>query len=158
MSTFYLDNLINNEISPVESISSRFFSKKQHIYKDLHLDLLKTSLNSNDIAADFDAAAIKNSIYNLLWYKPGTYLLRPEIGLNLEQFLFTKITTVQSHIIEKIIQTHLDKHEPRISLNKVLVTNLEDNETINIKIFYNVKSSQLSEQISLNFNSNFYQT
>jgi len=167
MSTFYVDNLLNSKITQQESVDPLLLpkkNKKNYIYSDITLDLsfnldgtIQNEIKYKDINGSYDTDAIKNSIYNLLWYRPGFYLLKPELGLNLEQFLFKPINPFIADVIKTKIEEHLNKYENRIKLVKTEVNQSEDNETINIKIFYDVRATGVSDTVFLYFNSTFYQ-
>ena len=167
MSTFYVDNLLNSQITQQESVDPLLLpqkNKKSSTYSDIALDLsfnqegsIENIIKYKDINGSYDTDAIKNSIYNLLWYRPGFYLLKPELGLNLEQFLFQPINDFLANVIKTKIEEHLNKYENRIKLIKTEVNQSEDNETINIKIFYDVRATGVSDTIFLYFNSTFYQ-
>ena len=73
------------------SINFNVFKKPEvttnkYLYSDLHLDF--TNPINNDVKADYDMSAIKNSVVTLFNTLPGQNLLNPEYGLNLMQYIF----------------------------------------------------------------------
>lgn len=160
MSTIYLDNLLKNENSPrsvpLDYYSSKKISSKKYSYSDLKLDLSFNTSNaasevrtSKDVNAIYDIESINNSINNLFSYRPGFKYLNPELGINLEQFLFNPVNDFILNIIEEKIRYHLTVHEPRISLVSVTCTSIPDDNTINVKIFYNIIVSNLQSILNI---------
>lgn len=133
-------------ISNLEQIAEKY-SKKQYVFKDLHLDFGSASnfnrfeektLNGNDVQVDYDLAAIFNSLRNIFNTKPGQRFLFPLYGLDLTQFLFEPITMENGRSIGERIGRSIDQFEKRVELLECNVTpNEEDNTyeiTINIKV------------------------
>ena len=141
-------------ISNLEQIAEKY-SKKQYVFKDLHLDFGSASnfnrfeektLNGNDVQVDYDLAAIFNSLRNIFNTKPGQRFLFPLYGLDLTQFLFEPITIENGRSIGERIGRSIDQFEKRVELLECNVTpNEEDNTyeiTINIKVpIYNTVAS-----------------
>jgi len=141
-------------ISNLEQIAEKY-SKKQYVFKDLHLDFGTASkfnrfeektLNGNDVQVDYDLAAIFNSLRNIFNTKPGQRFLFPLYGLDLTQFLFEPITLENGRSIGERIGRSIDQFEKRVELLECNVTpNEEDNTyeiTINIKVpIYNTVAS-----------------
>ena len=133
-------------ISNLEQIAEKY-SKKQYVFKDLHLDFGSAStfnkfeektLNGNDVQVDYDLAAIFNSLRNIFNTKPGQRFLFPLYGLDLTQFLFEPITVENGRSIGERIVRAINQFEKRVELLECNVTpNEEDNTyeiTINIKV------------------------
>ena len=55
--------------------------------------------NQQNLKAQYDLGAIKNSIKNIFVTFPGQKLLNPTFGLNLMQFLFLPISEVTANLI-----------------------------------------------------------
>ena len=97
---------VNIVFPKVEKVNDNF------TYSDLHLDLQVQQLVTNesakltqqqDIVADFDLGAIRNSIINIFLTSPGDKLLNPEFGIDLRDYLFlglfkmlSKVTLIES--------------------------------------------------------------
>ena len=80
MATIYIDNLIKpREVNSPTNYPSKETKKNQYVYEDLHLDLLMNknvgnglnTVEDNDIVADYDSNAIRNSLYNIFTTKKG---------------------------------------------------------------------------------------
>lgn len=141
-------------ISNLEQIAEKY-SKKQYVFKDLHLDFGSASkfnrfeekpLNGNDVQVDYDLAAIFNSLRNIFNTKPGQRFLFPKYGLDLTQYLFEPITTENGRSIGERIGRSIDQFETRVVLLECIVTPNEEDNTyeiiINIQVpIYNTVAS-----------------
>lgn len=101
-----------------------------YTYADLHLDLqesnvLSKSGNKNikqrDIKVDYDEAAIKNSIINILNTTPGERFLIPEFGANLRQYLFMPVNQTTGEAIGNTILNAIERWEPRVLVTNIFV-------------------------------------
>lgn len=90
-----------------------------YTYSDVHLDF--SNPVERDIKADYDEAAIRNSIVNLFNTLPGQNLLNPEYGLNLLQFLFTPASESTGRLIGEKILKQIGIFEPRVAVRNVNV-------------------------------------
>jgi phage baseplate assembly protein W len=160
MAAIYLDNLVNPQ-----KVQSRFTNianepdPSAYVYRDLHLDLsyIKnignglTSVNSNDVVADYDIFAIRNSIYNIFTTKPGEKILNPAFGCSLEMFLFETLSEFKANIIGNQILNNLTKFEPRIDVTKVLVYPNYEMLQYEVSIYYSIPSKGLLDTLQMNF-------
>lgn len=134
------------KISNLEQIADKF-ARKQYVFNDLHLDFStnanfnsfeQQTVKGNDIAIDYDLAAIYNSLRNIFYTKPGQRFLFPSYGLDLNQFLFEPITPINATSIGERIVRSIDLFEKRVEVLECNVaTNEEDNTyeiTIHIKV------------------------
>ena len=142
------------KISNLERIADQF-TKKQYVFKDLHLDFSTDSafnkieqknLKGNDVAVDYDLSAIYNSLRNIFYTKPGQRFLFPLYGLDLNQFLFEPITQLNAISIGERIVRSISQFEKRVEVLECNVSpNEEDNTyeiTIHIKVpIYNTTAS-----------------
>lgn len=107
-------------------------TSKEFTYSDLHLDF--TNPISKDITADFDVAAVKNSLINLFNTVPGQNLLNPEYGLNLVQYLFEPINETNGRIIGNAIVDGITTYEPRVIIRTIDVETDEEEQTYYITL------------------------
>lgn len=127
MGNINLSQLTNTNIST----SSRYK------YADLQLDInsnnvrtdyLNATNTNNDLQAEYDLGAIKDSIRNIFITFPGQKLLNPTFGLNLMQFLFLPATEITANLIGQRILNGITINESRVTVKKILVTaNPDDN-------------------------------
>ena len=120
-----------------------------YLYADLHLDLdnnnnienfLEQKPQINDLKLDYDINAIKNSINNLFTTTPGQKVLNPEYGLDLRKYLFLPATKDVAKSIRDEIYTQIARFEPRIKVNNVFITILEDVNEFDITMLINIPS------------------
>lgn len=118
------------KIKNLEQISQEV-SKKDYYFKDLHLDINKSDgeyniygkfHNTNDIQADYDLAAIYNSLRNLFNTKPGQRFLFPKYGLDLNSYLFEPITEENAESLALNILQTIETYEPRVKVVDVQVS------------------------------------
>jgi len=103
-----------------------------YTYSDLHLDF--SNPISKDLQADYDAAAIKNSIYSLFNTMPGQSLLNPLYGLDLTQYLFEQVNETNARNIGNAIVNGLSLYEPRVTVSNVNITLNPDEQTYYIDL------------------------
>lgn len=116
-----------------------------YTYADLHLDLELQQLITNeaakntqqqDIVADYDLGAIRNSIVNLFLTSPGDKILNPEFGMDLRDYLFMPTSESVAGLINDTISRNINVFEPRIALQRLNVVPDYDNQqyTINMTV------------------------
>jgi hypothetical protein len=163
MAAIYIDNLIKprQTFSPT-NYPSKETSSKGVIYVDLHLDLaLKRKIgvgldpsNSNDVLADTDTDAIRNSLYNIFTTRPGQKLLTPDFGANLEQFLFESVSPVKAQVIGNKIYDVVSTYEPRVRILKIQVTPVADQNLYYIVFTYKLLNKGEIQSFSIQIQNN----
>ena len=131
MATIYVDNLINPSLINVpDTVTYKKPERiKEYSFSDLHLDFQINStledgsygVTTNDIVADYDNDAIKNSIKNIFNTRKGMRYLNPEFGSSFDQFLFESVSPINARILAQKINDHIIKYENRITLLRVFV-------------------------------------
>ena len=160
MATIYVDNLINPSLINVPDTVTYKKSEriKEYSFSDLHLDFQINStledgsygVTTNDIVADYDNDAIKNSIKNIFNTRKGMRYLNPEFGSSFDQFLFESVSPINARILAQKINDHIIKYENRITLLRVFVQSMPEEYQYEVSITYRIKSS--SELINLKIN------
>lgn len=151
---------VNIVFPKVEKVNENF------TYSDLHLDLQVQQLVTNesaklvqqqDIVADFDLGAIRNSIVNIFLTSPGDKLLNPEFGIDLRDYLFFGVTDTIAASIYDDIYNNITRFEPRIVLSKLQVIPDYDNQQYTINMSISVPLLRVDEYIlNLYLNSEGY--
>jgi phage baseplate assembly protein W len=122
---------------------------KQYLYADLHLDLegsynvgntLYQKPEINDFKLDYDINAIKNSLANLFSTTPGEKVLNPEFGMDLRKYLFDPATRDVAENIRDEIYRQIAKFEPRVKIQNINITVLEDVNEFDITLVINIPS------------------
>jgi phage baseplate assembly protein W len=154
MATVRLNNLIKPKQINTQQTKVSDDTFDGNTYTDLHLDLkmavaIGTQLRSgvsNDIKVSFDEDAISNSVFNCIHTKPGEKVLDPDFGMNLDQFLFEPLSEINGDYIGRYLSDRLSNLEPRISIQKVYVNVLYNDNLYRISIVYNIPS--LNREVS----------
>lgn len=102
---------------------------RKRVYKDIDLTFAKRP--DNDVYKKSDAAAVKQSVKNILLTNYAEKPFVPEFGANLNDFLFNLDTEFDSDLIEESIIQAINDYEPRAQvLNVNVTTNGEYHEVI----------------------------
>jgi phage baseplate assembly protein W len=151
---------VNIVFPKVERVNENF------TYSDLHLDLQMQQLVTNesakipqqqDVAADYDLGAIRNSIINIFLTSPGDKLLNPEFGIDLRDYLFLSVSDTVASSIYDDIYNNITRFEPRIVLDKLRVIPDYDNQQYTINMSISVPLLRVNEYIlNLYLNSEGY--
>ena len=121
--------------------------KNGNRYSDV--DILNARQGGNDVVLGelpmaYDVDAVKTSIRNILMWRVGENILRPEFGHNIHRSMYEQITDFNKERIAQEIQRALEENEPRISIKAVSVQRSEDDEQnnrLNVQVVYNVKGN-----------------
>ncbi|PHS22122.1 MAG: hypothetical protein COA84_13150 [Robiginitomaculum sp.] len=124
---------------------------KRDIYADFHKDLLRNPV-SDDIARKINEEAIKESIRNLLLTDRGERLFQPEVGSDIRHMLFENIGADTLVIMREKVKDTIISHEPRANLISVDVAGAIDNNSVNIRVTFNVINSQTPIDLTLTLN------
>lgn len=123
--------------------------KEGYLYKDLSFDLnfdkvlgkeLYRSNDTKDFTPLYDAAAITNSIKNILTTSPGEKLLNPTFGLDLRDFLFDPVNEVRAFFIGQKILFGLTEQEPRINVDNIDIVAMPDDMQYDITLDISIPS------------------
>lgn len=133
---------------------------KKYVFSDIHLDIAQEKIyskggstkNKNDIKADYNIDAIKNSIRNLFNTKKGQRMLTPEFGINLDQYLFEPISRELAYSIGEEIRKGIVSFEPRVTPIKinVAVLNTEDGYEVTLILYINALSINTTIEGNIN--------
>jgi phage baseplate assembly protein W len=131
----------------INGLPQRGNVNKPYLYADLHLDLKKNYIISdelfvkpqiNDIRIDYDINAVKNSLHNLFTTTPGDKILSPEYGMDLRKYLFEPATVQISKEIRDEIYIQVGTFEPRVKITSVNINVLNDANEYNITIYFDI--------------------
>ena len=93
---------------------------------------------TNDIYKKTEAAAVRQSIKNLLMANRGSVPFKPVYGGNLESFLFQLDTEIESYDIEESVRTQIELFEPRAVLRRVTANIQGDYNSVSLTIVFQV--------------------
>jgi phage baseplate assembly protein W len=96
-----------------------------------------------------DTEAIRNSINNILMTKRGSLPGNPEFGSKLQEVLFNQITPLLIEFIKADIRMSLQRWEPRVRIQDIIVKDNTDYNALMISIVYtivnDVKTNSITE-------------
>ncbi len=116
---------------------------RPYSFSDIHLDLQEklSSTNvknadvvrGNDIIMDTDAAAIRNSVINIVTQRR---YFNSEFNINIKQYIGEFVSEMTGQSIGDAIDKGLSLFEPRINVVKILVGANEETYSYSIAIIY----------------------
>ncbi len=95
--------------------------------------------------------AIKNNLINYFLTNPGERYLNPLFGAGLREYIFTKISENNFDFIKEDIQTKVSDNFPNIEVEDVEVLKDVNENTIIIKLIYNIPNTSINDTLELNF-------
>lgn len=122
---------------------------RTRLYKDIDLHFLPRP--TGDVYKKQDAAAVKQSVINLLLTNFGERPFQPSLGANLRALLFDLADDQVEDTIEIAVRRVIDTYEPRARINKVRVNALPDNNTVAVQVEYTVvnTSETVTTQVTI---------
>jgi phage baseplate assembly protein W len=160
MATIYIDNIIKpREVNSPTNYPSKETKPDQYVYTDLHLDFkiennVGNGLNpvdGNDIVADYDYNAIRNSLYNIFTTRKGQKILNPNFGSSLDQFLFESVNNINAKILGNTILENVNLYEPRIEVQNIQVMPMPDENQYYVIFVYKVLNIGRLDKFEINF-------
>ena len=98
--------------------------------------------------------SIKNNLINYFLTNPGERPGNPAFGGGLRRFIFNQISTENIDYLIEDIQTKLSTEFPNVILNELNVDGGKentDNNNVTVEIFYSVKNTGITDDLTLNF-------
>lgn len=118
---------------------------KQKIYKDLDLTFARAP--NDDVYKKTDAAAVKQSVKNILLTNRLEKPFNPIFGGNLNSFLFELSEFFDEQTIEDEVRTAIENYEPRARVRGVRARLLPDNNDIRVSVAFQIVNTQ--EEVTL---------
>ena len=119
---------------------------RKRVYSDIDLTFAKKL--DGDVFKKQNAAAVKQSIKNLLMTNYTEKPFKPFFGGNLNDFLFELNDGIEEEDIEDRIETAIRTYEPRADVLDVKGISNPDNYDIRVTVSFKVVST--SEEVTLN--------
>jgi len=123
-------------------------TSRNKAYSDL--DLTFAIKGNKDVFKKNDAAAVKQAVKNLLLTNFGEKPFSPRFGGNLNAFLFNLDTEFDELEIEDSVAQAIANFEPRAILRRVRATLLPDQNSVNVKVVFQVVNVQETQELSIN--------
>jgi len=108
----------------------------------LDIDLTFNKRPSGDIYKKKDAAAVKQSIKNLLLTDFYEKPLQPFFGGNLRAMLFELADEDTEDEVEENIRNAINKYEPRAEILTISVNVLPDQNDMRVSVYFKIISTQ----------------
>ena len=121
--------------------------RSNRIYKDLNMSFTKNPA-TKDFARLFDIQAIKRSVKNIILTNKYERPFNPDFGCNLRGFLFENLTEPMVVIIKDRVAMAIEKYEPRVSVEDVIVKNSSDPNGINIQVSFLINGVEAPVTVS----------
>jgi len=121
--------------------------RSNRIYKDLNMSFTKNPA-TKDVARLFDVQAIKRSVKNIILTNKYERPFNPDFGCNLRGFLFENLTEPMVVIIKDRVAMAIEKYEPRVSVEDVIVKNSSDPNGIRISVSFLINGVEAPVTVS----------
>ena len=121
--------------------------RSNRIYKDLNMSFTKNPA-TKDVARLFDIQAIKRSVKNIILTNKYERPFNPDFGCNLRGFLFENLTEPMVVIIKDRVAMAIEKYEPRVSVEDVIVKNSSDPNGIRISVSFLINGVEAPVTVS----------
>lgn len=131
----------NIQVAPITT-------SRQKTYADVDLTFEKNT--AGDVFLKKDAAAVKQSIKNLLLTNSTEKPFQPSYGSDISGILFDLNTTVDISALKQNISNTISVYEPRAILRDINVVNRPDNNSIGITVIFQVINSSNVETVNVN--------
>ena len=116
-------------------------------YRDIDLTFLNRQ--SGDIFKKTDAAAVKQSIKNLLMTNESEKPFLPQYGGNLNSFLFSLSEEFDELDVKEQVSQAIDNFEPRARVREVAVDINPDANSINVTVIFQMVTTMQIETVQV---------
>ena len=134
-------------VSQIDATVTNNSKRSNRIYKDLNMSFTKNPA-TKDVARLFDVQAIKRAVKNIILTNKYERPFNPDFGCNLRVFLFENITEPLLVIIKDRVAMAIEKYEPRVSVEDVVVKNDIDKNGINIQVSFLINGVEAPVTVS----------
>lgn len=102
---------------------------------------------TNDVVTKIDAAAVKQSIRNLVMTMNYERPFHPEKGCQIYGMLFENVTSTTLNVAKQSIVDVITQYEPRANLVDVVIEDALSNNAINISIYFTLLNIDVVESV-----------
>lgn len=124
-------------------------TKISRVYRDININFKRNPV-TGDLVILKNEDAIKKSVVNLIRTKFNERFFQPRIGTTIESKLFdldSNSLKLETAIINDV-QTVLKNYEPRVSLNETRVNISPDENSLEVKIIYDIVGESTPPQVA----------
>lgn len=113
---------------------------KQAIFSDLDLNFTKHPI-TDDVSRKTDAAAVNQSLRNLILTANYERPFNSNIGSPIRALMFEPYSPMLRVLLKTVVEQTVENFEPRISLQDVIISPNESNNSLEISIYYYILNS-----------------
>ena len=121
--------------------------RSNRIYADLNLSFTKNPA-TKDVARLFDVQAIKRAVKNIILTNKYERPFNSDFGCNLRGFLFENITEPLLVIIKDRVAMAIEKYEPRVTVEDVVVKDDQDKNGLSIMVSFLINGTEAPVSVS----------
>ena len=121
--------------------------KRSRSFKDLDINFTR-NLFTDDVSSVKNDNSIKQAVKNLILTAPGEKPFQPLKGSSVYQLLFEPLDPFTMDAIKSEIINTINSFEPRVTLKKVIVTPIYENNKINVSVEYQIIGLPIIESIN----------
>ena len=121
--------------------------RSNRIYSDLNLSFTKNPA-TKDVAKIFDVQAIKRAVKNIILTNKYERAFNSDFGCNLRGFLFENITEPLLVIIKDRVAMAIEKYEPRVTVEDVVVNDDQDKNGLSIMVSFLINGTEAPVSVS----------
>lgn len=118
------------------------------LYSDINLDFERHPL-TGDIIKATNVEAIKKSLRNLIQWNLFEAPFNPTKGTNLRASLFENFSPITTEFLRAKINEMVDEYEPRVEIQKVVIYQKDDQNTLEVSIYFKIRDLNRFEEISV---------
>lgn len=135
--------------SMIVKIDDATESKLQNMHHYDDVDMLNFNKQRNDdIPMVYDVEAVKMSVRNILMWRVGESILRPEFGHNIHKSMYDQLDQFNKEKVSSEIQRAIEENEPRVKIHSVAVKNEiddDENNLLKVQVTYSVYGNKTGE-------------
>jgi phage baseplate assembly protein W len=113
---------------------------KQAIFSDLDLNFTRHPI-TDDVSRKTDAAAVNQSLRNLILTANYERPFNSNIGSPIRALMFEPYSPMLRVLLKTVVEQTVENFEPRISLQDVIISPNESNNSLEISIYYYILNS-----------------
>ena len=124
-------------------------TKISRVYRDININFKRNPV-TGDLVILKNEDAIKKSVVNLIRTKLNERFFQPRIGTSIESLLFeldSNSLKIETTIINEV-RTVLKNYEPRVSLTETIVNISPDENSLEVKIIYDIVGESTPPQVA----------
>jgi phage baseplate assembly protein W len=106
---------------------------------------------TRDVAVKTNDNAIRGALRNLIHTNHYDRPFHPEIGCQISTLLFENMDRLTGIIAERTIRDSIRKHEPRVEVLEVTVSEMYDSNALNISVVYKIRNTNEVSQFTTKF-------